>query len=103
MYVLLKFLLLSGLGLGLVVLFASGAIGVFIYFVSNGYSHTETPVISIPRWEDVPKVSKEELILYCLILVPIWILVGCGDTTKIDDDKDDFKKGRNRKRYSDKD
>ncbi|MEG3877667.1 hypothetical protein QT972_09830 [Microcoleus sp. herbarium7] len=92
MHILIKFILLGGAGLFLAFLIGSGAIGYLLI------SHNSPPVdispATLPRWEELPKVSRDLLIPAIAIIAAVWVLVGGMPTTKVEQ-----KKGRNRKRF----
>ncbi len=98
----IQFALLVGTTCLLVVFLFSGVIGYFFYSLSHGASPPEVTVPQFPRWEDLPKVSKEILLPATTILTAIWVLV--APPTSPDDKKtEDSKKGRGRRRYYDED
>ena len=98
MFTVLKFLLLAGGALFVVVFLASGAIGYLFYSSS---SSSDIPPPAIPSWQEIPKTPREALIAGAIVLGAIWVLVG-GDTVEKEEAKPDSKKGR-RRRYLDED
>lgn len=91
MHILIKFILLGGAGLFLAFLIGSGAIGYLL--VSNNPAPNISPA-TLPRWEELPKFSRELVIPAIAIIAAVWVLVGKSPSTKVEQ-----KKGRNKKRF----
>ena len=92
MYILIKFILLGGVGLFLAFLIGSGAIGYLL--VSNNPAPNISPA-TLPRWEELPKFSRELVIPAIAIIAAVWVLVGESPSAKVEQ-----KKGRNKKRFN---
>ena len=92
MHILIKFILLGGAGLFLAFLIGSGAIGYLL--VSNNPAPNISPA-TLPRWEELPKFSRELVIPAIAIIAAVWVLVGESPSTKVEQ-----KKGRNKKRFN---
>ena len=92
MHILIKFILLGGAGLFLAFLISSGAIGYLL--VSNNPAPNISPA-TLPRWEELPKFSRELVIPAIAIIAAVWVLVGESPSTKVEQ-----KKGRNKKRFN---
>ena len=89
---LIQFLFLAGVTLLLIIFFASGAIGYFFHLLSNNPAPNISP--TLPRWEGLPKFSRELVIPAIAIIAAVWVLVGESPSTKVEQ-----KKGRNKKRF----
>ena len=92
MHILIKFILLGGAGLFLAFLIGSGAIGYLL--VSNNSPAPNISPATLPRWEELPKFSRELVIPAIAIIAAVWVLVGESPSTKVEQ-----KKGRNKKRF----
>lgn len=90
---LIQFLLLAGVTLLLIIFFASGAIGYFFHSLSNNPAPNISPA-TLPRWEELPKFSRELVIPAIAIIAAVWVLVGESPSAKVEQ-----KKGRNKKRF----
>ena len=91
MHILIKFILLGGAGLFLAFLISSGAIGYLL--VSNNPAPNISPA-TLPRWEELPKFSRELVIPAIAIIAAVWVLVGESPSAKVEQ-----KKGRHKKRF----
>lgn len=102
MHTVIKFILLLVTTVTLVISFTSGAIGYAWYSLTSGIAHPQITEMQIPRWDEMPRLSKELLIPAIAIIGVFWVLL--APTPSIGNDKKpEPKKGRNRRNFQNDD
>ena len=105
MYTFFKFILFGSIGAFIFLFLISGAIGYFFYANSNGNLQPDATPLLVPDWESITTVPREVLIGSVLAIAAVWVLIGStvSENSREEDLKQDYKKGRSRKRYYDED
>lgn len=102
MHAFIKFTLLLATTVALLIFLASGAIGYAWYSLTSGTAHPQITEIQIPRWGELPKLSKELVIPAIAIIGAFWVLLAPTSVSE-DSKKPGQKKGRSRRSFQDDD